>query len=178
MSIRLLLCGALIAVAGAAVAQSPAPAQAAAPAASKAAAQQLTPAQREAIVKFRQSMVANAGQIVGLIDNGHETQVWDNGSDVMKKAVTRDAFASAVSRERSNLGKQVSRKLARLYRSRSDGKGQLPAGDYFNVLFLTQFAKQKAPMLELVSYHYDTPTTLRVSGYSLKPLPPRASAKR
>lgn len=174
MSIRLMFCTLLFAVAGIATAQA-APAPQKTSAATKPAAQQLSPEQRQAIIKFRQAMVANAAAVVRLIDEGDEAKVWDNGSDVMKKAISRDAFASGVSRERKAVGKMVSRKLARLYRSRSDGKGQLPAGDYFNVLFLTEFANQKAPKLELVSYHYDTASTLRVSGYTLRELPPQAS---
>lgn len=175
MSIRLLICAVLLAFAGTAAAQ-PSPTPQGSSAATKPAAQQLTPEQRAAIVKFRKAMVANAVDVAKLVDQGAEGQVWDNGSEVMKKAVARSAFISGVSRERNSVGKMVSRKLAKLYRSRSDGKEQLPAGDYFNVLFVTQFANQKARMLELVSYHYDTASTLRVSGYSLKQIPARASS--
>ncbi|HEX7130166.1 MAG TPA: DUF4019 domain-containing protein [Rhodanobacteraceae bacterium] len=59
----------------------------------------------------------------------------------------------------------------------SKGAQKLPAGDYINVVFASRFANEKAPIRELVSYHYDTDKVWRVSGYTLQQQAP-AAAKR
>lgn len=176
MSIRLLFCAVLLAFAGTAAAQ-PAAAPKTQSTNTKPAAQQLTPEQQQAIMKFRRSMVANAVAVVHLIDEGQEGQVWDNGSDVMKKVAKRDSFVAAVSKARKTAGKLENRKFLRLYKSRiaAGGDNKSPPGDYFNIRFLTTFANEKQPMIELVSYHYDTPTLLRVSGYTLEKIVPRTA---
>jgi hypothetical protein len=176
MSIRLLFCAVLLAFAGTVAAQ-PAAAPKASGTTTKATTPQLTPEQRQAIIKFRRSMVANAVAVVHLIDQGQEAQVWDNGSDVMKKVAKRDAFVAAVSKARKAAGKVESRKFLRMYKSRiATGDSKSPPGDYFNIRFLTKFANEKQPMVELLSYHYDTPTLLRVSGYTLEKIVPRTSS--
>jgi hypothetical protein len=175
MSIRLLFCAALLAFAGTAAAQ-PAAAPKTPSTTAKPAAQQLTPEQQQAIMKFRRSMVANAVAVIRLIDDGQEGQVWDNGSDVLKKAAKREAFVAAVSKARKAFGKVESRKFLRLYKSRipaNNSKSQ--PGDYFTVRFLTKFANEKQPMVEVLSYHYDTPTLLRVSGYTVEKIVPRTA---
>lgn len=176
MSIRSFLCAALLTLAGTAAVQA-APATKTSAPASKSAEQQLSPEQRQAIIKFRQSMVANAAAVVHLIDEGQEGKVWDNGSPVMKQVTTREAFDSAVAKARKAAGKVESRKLLRLYKSRiAAGDSKTPPGDYFNVRFLTKFANEAQPMVELVSYHYDTPSLLRVSGYTLQRIVQRPAA--
>ncbi len=174
MSIRTLLCALLVTATFSVGAQQPAAQQQ--PASSKQSqASQLTPEQREAIVKFRKAMVSNATQVAHLVDEGQAAKVWDNGSDVMKKSIPRDKFVKGVEKQRASAGKLESRKLLKIYRTNSEkGSKSLPAGNYFNVLFVSRFANE-SPMLELVSYHYDSPTLLRVSGYALEKPKPRTA---
>jgi hypothetical protein len=175
MSIRLLFCAVLLAFAGTVAAQPAATPKTSSTTATPAA-QQLTPEQRQAIMKFRKSMAENATQIARLLDDGHENEVWDNGSELLKKKVTREQFATTIQTARKRSGKTVSRKLVRLSRAHSDGKGTLPTGEYYIVRFVTKFEKNKQPSLETLWYHYDNANTLRVSGYTVRELKPRTSS--
>lgn len=163
---RLILPAALLLAVAPAFAQQPP--KSAAATATQPAQQKLTPEQQQAIVKFRQSMAANAQAIAQLIDQGKAGEVWDQASTVAKQAVPRDAFLSGITKQRENAGKLVSRKLAAVTHSVSKGDKQLPAGDYINVVFASQFSNGKTPIRELVSYHYDTDKVWRVSGYTLQ----------
>lgn len=144
--------------------------QAKAPAttAAQPAQQKLTPEQQQAIMKFRQTMAANAESIAKLIDQGKAGDVYDQASNVAKQSISRNDFVSGVTRQRDNVGKLVSRKLAAVTHSVSKGENKLPAGDYINVVFASQFGSEKAPIRELVSYHYDNDKVWRVSGYTLQ----------
>lgn len=159
---RLILPAALLLAAGGAFAQQPAtPAQ---PAGTKQAQPTLTKEQQE----FRARMAANAQGVAQTIDKGDIGAVWDQGSDLMKQAVTRDAFVSGVQGERSKAGKMESRKLVRMYRINSKGEKKLPAGSYLNVMFATKFSNEQQPVPELVSYHFDKDNVLRLSGYTVE----------
>jgi hypothetical protein len=167
---RLILPAALLLAAGSALAQQ-APAQSQ-PAGSSQA--QPTKEQQE----FRARMAANAQGIAQTVDKGDLGALWDQSSEVMKQAVTRDAFISGVQGQRSKLGNVVSRKLVRMYRITSKGEKKLPAGNYLNVLFATQFSSQQQLMAELVSYHFDKDNVVRLSGYTVqKPAPAKTGSK-
>lgn len=163
MFVRVLLCSLLIGATGVASAQSaPATAQ------QKSAAQQLTPEQRAAIQKQNEILVKYGDQIVAMIDNGQIGQVWDQASEVAKKAISRDKFVKNVEADRARLGTMKSRKVARVTRALAKGNGKLPAGLYVNVNYATQFSKQAKPILEKVSFHLDGDRKWRVSGYTVE----------
>lgn len=168
MSIRTLLCTFLIGLAGisgVAVAQQSATAPKSS-AATQPPARQLTAQQRAAIEKQNQVLVKYAESIASMIDNGQIGQVWDQSSEVMKKAVPQDKFISATKTDRASMGTVTSRKVAEVTRSLSKG-GKLPAGYYVNVNFATTFSKHTKPVRELVSFHLDSDKKWRVSGYTL-----------
>lgn len=174
---RLILPAALLlAITPAAFAQQPAQG-AAATTAAKPAPQKLTPEQQQAIMKFRQAMAANAQAIAQLIDQGKAGEVWDQASNVAKQSISRNDFVSGVTKQRDNVGKLVSRKLAAVTHSVSKGDAKLPAGDYINVVFASQFGSNKQPIRELVSYHFDSDKVWRVSGYTLQQPAPAANKR-
>lgn len=173
---RLILPAVLLLAITPAFAQQPAQGAAAATTA-RPAQQQLTPAQRQAIISFRRNMAGKALAIAQLIDQGKAGDVYDQSSEVMKKAVSRESFVSGIAKQRDNAGKLVSRKVAAITQSVSKGDQKLPAGNYINVLFASQFSSEKAPIRELVSYHYDADKVLRVSGYTLQQPAQAANAK-
>ncbi|HXS72635.1 MAG TPA: DUF4019 domain-containing protein [Rhodanobacteraceae bacterium] len=153
--------------------------QAAATTAAKPAAQKLTPEQQQAIMKFRQQMANSAEAIAQLVDQGKAGEVWDQASNVAKQVVSRNEFVSGIQSQRSKLGTLVSRKLAAVTHSVSKGDKKLPAGDYINVVFASQFGNNKQPIRELVSYHFDSDKVWRVSGYTLQqPAPAANTGKR
>lgn len=164
MVARLLVCALLISAAATANAQNP-------PAAAqpKPPARQLTPEQRAALQKQNQVLVQYADRIIAMIDNGQVGQVWDQASDVAKKAISRDQFVKATDGDRSRLGAVKSRKLAAVTRTISRGSGTLPAGEYVNVNYATQFNSQANPTRELVSFHLDGDRKWRLSGYTVHP---------
>lgn len=171
MFVRLLFCALLIGATGVASAQTkPATAQ------QKPATAQLTPEQRAAIQKQNGILVKYADQIVAMIDNGQVGQVWDQASEVAKKAAPRDRFVKATEAERGKLGTVKSRKVGKVTRSVSKGGGKLPAGLYVNVNYTTQFSKQAKPALEKVSFHLDSDRKWRVSGYTV--LEPKAATRK
>ena len=169
---RLLLPAALLFAAGGTFAQQPSTQAAGS---SQAQPAQPTKEQRE----FRARMAKNALGVVQAADQGNIGSLWDQSSDVMKHAVTRDAFIAGVQSERNKLGTVQSRKLALMFRSVAKDDKNLPAGTYFNVKFATQFSDTRQKMLETVSYHFDKDNQVRLSGYTVQPLnlPAKAGSK-
>ena len=170
MVARLLVCALLIGAAGIASGQNP-------PAATqpKPATRQLTPEQRAALQKQNQVLVQYADRITAMIDNGQIGQVWDQSSNVAKQTISRDQFVKATEADRSRLGAVKSRKAAVVTRTISNGKGKLPAGEYVNVNYATEFGNQAKPTRELVSFHLDADRKWRLSGYTVHP--PEAAAQ-
>lgn len=162
MFARLLVCALLIGTFGVANAQ-----QKPAPAPQQPAARQLSPQQRAALQKQNQELVKYADSIVAMIDNGQVGQVWDGASEVAKKTVSRNDFVKAVDAQRAKFGTVKSRKLANITRIFSKGEQKLPAGNYVNVNYATQFSKQAKPVLEKVSFHLDSDKKWRLSGYTI-----------
>ncbi|MBD8899769.1 DUF4019 domain-containing protein [Rhodanobacter sp. DHG33] len=163
---QIALSAALLAAPAALLAQSQ---PAATPAAGQAnqAAPALTPQQLAAIKQQNEAMAQGAARVAQMIDQGQAGQVWDGASSGTKQVVARDSFVKQIAADRAQVGKLVSRKLAAISRSQSTD-GRAPAGIYINVSFATQFANEKQPVRELISFHLDSDKTWRVSGYTLR----------
>lgn len=163
MIARLFVCALLLGAAGAAGAQNPpeTPQQ-------QPATRQLTSEQRAALQKQNEVLVKYADRIIAMIDNGQVGQVWDQASDVAKKTISRDQFVKTTEADRSRLGSVKSRTAAVVTRTISKGNGKLPAGEYVNVNYATQFTKQAKPTHELVSFHLDGDRKWRLSGYTVR----------
>jgi hypothetical protein len=157
MRAQLILSTMLLAVAPLVFAQSAAPAASAQP----------TPAQQAAQAQMNQKIANAAGQVAQLVDAGKMGEIWDNASPIAKKATTRDAFIKQISADRATLGPLTSRAVRGVSYSKSDGKS-LPQGIYANVAFASKFAKAKAPVRELISFHLENDKTWRVTGYTLR----------
>lgn len=114
-----------------------------------------------------QQLEQAALEVADLIDKGQEGQVWDGASSITKHLVRRDAFVKGVGADRKMVGALMTRTLARLSFSESDGK-KLPPGLFANVAFATRFANEKQPVRELVSFHLDSDKVWRVTGYTLR----------
>lgn len=164
MVARLLVCVLLIGAAGIASAQIQS-----ATTQPKPPTRQLTPEQRAALQKRNQVLVQYADRIIAMIDNGQAGEAWDQASDVAKQTISRDQFVKATEADRSRLGAVKSRKVAVVTRTISNGKGKLPAGEYVNVNYATQFGNQAKPTRELVSFHLDGDRKWRLSGYTVHP---------
>lgn len=140
------------------------------PAALPAAAQAnqpLTPQQSAAIRQQDETMERGAEQVAQMVDQGRIGEVWDGSSSIAKQTVTRDAFVKQVTADRTQVGKLVSRRFSDIGRRESKG-GDPPAGFYISVRFATQFANEKRPVREMVSFHLDSDKIWRVSGYTLR----------
>lgn len=166
MFARLILCALLLGAASAQAQTTQTPQQ--------TAAKALTPEQRAAIRKQNQELVGYANQILKMIDNDQAGQVWDDMSEVGKKAATRDEFSEKVKQERGKLGNATSRRIIALYGSQSEGRKQLPAGIYRNVRYLTRFADSTSPKIELVSFHLDSDKKWRLTGYAISDVPQKS----
>lgn len=140
------------------------------PAAARQAPQQqkLTPAQQAQVTRQDAEMSKAAARVVQLVDTGKTAEVWDGASRVAKAVVTREAFVSQISADRKKLGAAGERKRVAVTRSAYAAGGQVPAGNYINVVYATRFANSPQPVRELVSFHLDEDKTWRVSGYSLR----------
>ena len=156
---------AFTAVAGAQQAAPPARPATAPPAAQQ---QKLTPEQQAQVARQDAEMSKAAAKVVQLVDTGKTTEVWDGSSKVAKAVVTKEAFVSQISTDRKKLGAPAERKQVAVTRSAYKAGGQVPAGNYINVVYSTRFANAPQPVRELVSFHLDDDKTWRVSGYSLR----------
>ena len=126
--------------------------------------QQPTP---DAYAQRNQQIEQAAMQVIDLVDKNQTGQVWDGASTVAKQIVNRDVFVKAIGSDRAKVGSVVTRNLASLTFSQSDGK-QLPPGVFANVAFATRFKNEKQPVRELVSFHLDDDHVWRVAGYTLR----------
>lgn len=157
---RTLLASLLLSASVAAFAQAPAaPAKAAAPA--------LTEQQQAQLAQQNQQMAQNSLQIARMIDGGQAGAVWDQASSVAKQSSPRADFVQQITADRAKVGKVGERKLAAITRTQSKG-GKVPAGQYINVSYATQFSKGTKPVRELMSYHLDNDRVWRLAGYTLR----------
>lgn len=153
-----------------AAAAPPAAATKQAPAAARPGtpAQQLTPAQQAQLEKQNAEISAAALQSVRLVDAGQIGQLWDGASAVARKAVTRDAFAAQVGKDRAQLGALVGRGQPSISRVRFNAGAAVPEGLYLNVTYPTRFANSAQPVRELVSFRLDEDRVWRLAGYSVR----------
>lgn len=164
---QIVLSTALLATPAALLAQSQSAAAKAPTQTATQAAPAPTPQQTAALQQQNENMARGAEQVAQLIDQGKAGQVWDGASSVAKQTVTRDAFVRQITADRAQVGRLVSRKASAI--SRGESKGSTPpAGFYVNVSFATQFANEKQPVRELVSFRLDSDRVWRVSGYTLR----------
>lgn len=135
-----------------------APAMPAAPSASPAA-----PAKNDAGVE--PNTVRDVGlRMAKIIDSGQAGQLWDGGSPVIKRTVSRDAFVANIAAKRKGFEQPVAREWAAITRQQG---GTLPPGKYMSVQFLTVFSGNRA-LRELISFRQDEDGTWRFVGYAIQ----------
>ena len=130
--------------------------------------QQLTPEQQAQVTRQNAQMGKAAAQVIQLVDQNRTAEVWEGASVVAKSVVSKDNFVRQVSSDRQKLGAPSERKQVGVTRAAYAAGGQVPAGNYINVVYATRFASTPKPVRELVSFHLDNDKTWRVSGYSLR----------
>lgn len=165
---KLAVASLLLAIAGAASAQQatqPARAPVANP---QAAQQQLTPEQQTQIARQNAEVSKAAAQVVQLVDQNKTAEVWAGASPVAKGVANQSEFVKQVGLDRQKLGAITERRQLAVTRAAYAAGGQVPAGNYVNVVYATKFANAPQPVRELVSFHLDNDQTWRVSGYSLR----------
>lgn len=166
---RLVLTAAMLAFTTSASAQQAAqPASAPAPQPQPVKQQQLTPEQQAQVTRQNAEMGKAAAQVIQLVDQNKLAEVWDGASAVAKSVVGKSNFVSQITADRQKLGAPTERKQVGVTRAAYAAGGQVPAGNYINVVYATKFANAPEPVRELVSFHLDNDKTWRVSGYSLR----------
>ena len=130
--------------------------------------QQLTPEQQAQVTRQNAEMGKAAAQVIQLVDQNKIGEVWDGASAVAKSVVGKSNFVSQITADRQKLGAPAERKQVGVTRAAYAAGGQVPAGNYINVVYATKFANAPEPVRELVSFHLDNDKTWRVSGYSLR----------
>ncbi|HEX7803862.1 MAG TPA: DUF4019 domain-containing protein [Pseudoxanthomonas sp.] len=164
---RFVLASLLLAFAGAASAQQAAqPARA--PAQKPQAAQQLTPEQKAQVARQDAEMTSAATRVVQMVDQNKTAEVWAGASPVAKGVVPQAEFVKQIALDRQKLGAISERKQLAVTRAVYPAGGQVPAGNYVNVVYVTKFANAAQPVRELVSFHLDDDKVWRVSGYSVR----------
>ena len=129
---------------------------------------QLTPEQQAQVERQNAQMSKAAAQVIELVDQNRIAEVWEGASVVAKSVVSKDNFVHQVASDRQKLGAPSERKQVGVTRAAYAAGGQVPAGNYINVVYATRFANTPKPVRELVSFHLDNDKTWRVSGYSLR----------
>lgn len=166
--IRTVLFAAALAVPTLAAAQQATqPARAPAPAAAPQKVQ-LTPEQQAQLKLQDAEMTKAAGQVIQLVDQNKTAEVWQGASPVAKGVVTRESFVQQIASDRQKLGAVATRRQVAVTRAAYAAGGQVPAGNYINVVFATKFANAPQEVRELVSFRLDDDKTWRVSGYSVR----------
>jgi hypothetical protein len=165
---KVVLASLLLAFGGAASAQQAAQPARAPTQNQQAAQQQLTPAQQALVAKQDADMAAAAAWVVQTVDKNNAAEVWRGASPVAKNVVTVEEFVKQITADRQKLGAVTDRKQAALTRAVYPAGGQVPAGNYVNVAYVTKFANAPQPIRELVSFHLDDDKVWRISGYSLR----------
>lgn len=166
---RLILIAAMLAFTSSASAQQAAqPAPKPQPQPQPVKQQQLTPEQQAQVTRQNAEMTKFAAQVIQLVDQNKVGEVWDGASAVAKSVVGKSNFVSQIASDRQKLGAPTERKQVGVTRAAYAAGGQVPAGNYINVVYATKFANAPKPVRELVSFHLDNDKTWRVSGYSLR----------
>jgi hypothetical protein len=170
---RYALASLLLAFAGAVSAQQAppsarAPAQNAPAQNAPAARQQLTPEQQAQVARQDAEMTSAATRVVQMVDQNKAAEVWAGASPVAKGVVALGEFVRQVALDRQKLGAVAERKQLAVTRAVYPQGGQVPAGNYVNVVYVTRFANSPQPVRELVSFHLDDDKIWRVSGYSVR----------
>ena len=130
--------------------------------------QQLTAEQQAQVGRQNARMSKAAAQVIQLVDQNRIAEVWEGASAVAKSVVSKGSFINQVASDRQKLGAPSERKQVGVTRAAYAAGGQVPAGNYINVVYATKFANAPQPVRELVSFHLDNDKTWRVSGYSLR----------
>nr|WP_254461430.1 DUF4019 domain-containing protein [Xanthomonas sacchari] len=112
------------------------------------------------------AQMAQAGlRAAQLVDAGRTGELWDGASAVAKKAVTRAVFVREVDAARARLGALLGRGVASVARVQYAAGSQVPPGTYVNISFPSRFANAPQPVRELVSLRLDEDKTWRLVGY-------------
>ena len=112
--------------------------------------------------------LANAAlQVVQAIDRDQTAGLWEGASAVTKRVAKREEFVAKVAETRKPLGAVVGRNWTVVRRQQVDEGGQIPAGLYASVEFVTRF-RSDPPRTELVSMRRDEDGTWRFAGYIVK----------
>jgi hypothetical protein len=128
---------------------------------------QLTPDQQAQIARQDAEVSKAAVQVVRLVDQNKAAEVWTGASPVAKGVATQNEFVKQIALDRQKVGAVTERRQLAVTRAAYPAGGQVPAGNYVNVVYATKFANWQ-PVRELVSFHLDNDQTWRVSGYSLR----------
>jgi glucose/arabinose dehydrogenase len=164
---RFVLASLLLAFAGAASAQQAAqPARA--PAQNQQQQQELTPEQKAQVARQDAEMTSAAARVVQMVDQNKAAEVWAGASQAAKGLVTSDEFVKQIALDRQKLGAVTERKQLAVTRAVYPAGGEVPAGNYVNVVYATKFAGMPQPVRELVSFRLDDDKIWRVSGYSVR----------
>lgn len=129
---------------------------------------QLGPEQQAQVARQNARMSKAAAQVIQLVDENRIAEVWDGASAVAKSVISKGNFIGQVASDRQKLGAPIERKQVGVTRAAYAAGGQVPAGNYINVVYATRFANAPGPVRELVSFHLDNDKAWRVSGYSVR----------
>ncbi|MHC1667634.1 DUF4019 domain-containing protein [Stenotrophomonas maltophilia] len=142
--------------------------QATAATAARPPAPALSPAQQAQVQKQDAEMGAAALRAAQMVDANRAGELWDGASAVARRAVTKPAFISQLTADRTRLGALSGRGQPSITRVKYAAGAVVPEGLYINVSFPTRFANSAQPVRELVSFRFDEDQVWRLAGYSLR----------
>ena len=109
--------------------------------------------------------VESAQQWLAIIDAGKYAEGWENSSEYMKNAVTKDFFKQSLHGVRSPLGSMKNRVLdSAQYTTSLPGS---PDGEYVVIQFKTEF-ENKAYGVETITAQKEKDGQWRIAGYYIK----------
>lgn len=118
--------------------------------------------------EMKKEAVAVMEPWLNLCDTGKYTESWDGASESFKKAVTRDAWVSALKSTRAPLGTVRERKLSSSMLQINPVRGKPVKGTFVTAQFRTSFINLTSA-LETVTFEKEADGVWRVAGYFVRP---------
>lgn len=109
--------------------------------------------------------ISTAKDWLKLVDDGKYDESWENASDFLKKAVTKEKLSESLKAAREPFGKVIKRSVkSSQYATSLPGA---PDGEYVVIQFNTQFENKKEA-IETITPMKEKDGSWKVSGYYIK----------
>lgn len=112
-------------------------------------------------------LINAAWKLLEAMDGGQSMSLWERASPAALACAHAEALGESVDAQRRGMGGVRHRRWVSVQRRASDGRGDLPAGHYVNVVFDVAFGDGQSGQ-ELITLRHDADGVWRLTGYALR----------